>query len=583
MNKSIRIASRSSSLLNNAGVIRRAQGLLGVPSLTQATAPKAVSNLFANPATRDLAAKTFSTLSSVLSRPDSAALHAAATEAGVTCFAKSSPFPADAAVRPRAAARRAFSATAAATAKPARVYYDPSAPAKTDVSLIPAEDIVTVVQQDKLVASWLFFVAALVFVMVVVGGLTRLTKSGLSMVHWKFFGEKRPVSEADWVAEFERYKASPEYRLHNDGMSLKDFKFIYHMEFGHRSLGRFIGLAFGLPFLGFLATKRLPLNSRLTKLLTVALGLGGLQGYIGWWMVKSGLTEEDNKVRAKVSPYRLATHLISAFTLFGLLTVGGLQAWRGKAARRVVSQAASAASSAAATVSSAVSSVSASAAATVAKAAASAAVPTAAAATAGASPLTTALPIPASFALSKVSHWTAMLAGLTAFSGAFVAGNEAGLIYNEFPFMGEGLIPSDLINPYLDPAWKNIFEHPTFVQFTHRCLAMTTTALAGTALVLSRSAKHTNSAEVRSAAALVGGAMSLQVALGITTLYSHVHTHVAASHQAGALFVLATAVNLVYRIKNPRVQAAAALATGVAAPLKVKAIEPEAAEEEKKH
>lgn len=130
------------------------------------------------------------------------------------------------------------------------------------------------------------------------------------------------------------------------------------------------------------------------------------------------------------------------------------------------------------------------------------------------------------------------------------------------------VIPSDLINPYMSPAWRNIFEHPTFVQFTHRCLALSTATAATATLVLSRNAAHVApGSEVRGAALLLGGAVAAQVGLGITTLLSHVHTHVAATHQAGALVVLAAAVNLVYKIKNPRVKTAVTAAAAAAAAL----------------
>jgi heme a synthase len=163
------------------------------------------------------------------------------------------------------------------------------------------------------VRLWLFFVAALVFAMVVVGGATRLTESGLSITEWKpLLGAIPPLSETDWLAAFEKYKAIPEYSIVNAGMSLGDFKFIYWWEWTHRLLGRLIGVAFALPYLGFLLAGKLRRGFAL-KLLGV-LALGGLQGAIGWYMVKSGLVD-----RIDVSQYRLALHLLTAFALLALL------------------------------------------------------------------------------------------------------------------------------------------------------------------------------------------------------------------------------------------------------------------------
>jgi cytochrome c oxidase assembly protein subunit 15 len=163
------------------------------------------------------------------------------------------------------------------------------------------------------VETWLWFLAALVFVMVTVGGATRLTDSGLSITEWKpIMGAIPPLSEADWLIAFEKYKQIPEYHLVNKGMALDEFKFIFWWEWAHRFLGRIIGFAFALPFAVFwLAGK---LRSGLAPKLLGVLALGGLQGAIGWYMVSSGLSE-----RVDVSQYRLALHLSVAFLIFGLL------------------------------------------------------------------------------------------------------------------------------------------------------------------------------------------------------------------------------------------------------------------------
>lgn len=168
--------------------------------------------------------------------------------------------------------------------------------------------------RPRALSHWLFGVAGLVFLMVVVGGITRLTESGLSITEWKpVSGAIPPLTEADWQAEFAKYRTIPEYQLINKGMSLADFKFIYFWEWVHRLLGRVIGLAFALPLLWFAIKRAIPqgYGARLLALLA----LGGLQGAIGWWMVASGLVE-----RTDVSHYRLATHLLTAlFILAGLV------------------------------------------------------------------------------------------------------------------------------------------------------------------------------------------------------------------------------------------------------------------------
>ncbi|MBH60920.1 MAG: heme A synthase [Alphaproteobacteria bacterium] len=165
----------------------------------------------------------------------------------------------------------------------------------------------------RLVAIWLFVCAALVFVMVVVGGLTRLTHSGLSMVDWRpVTGWLPPLDEAAWQGAFEEYRKFPEYQKRNSGMSLGEFKSIFWFEYLHRLLGRVIGLVFFLPFLWFAATRKI--GGRLVCWLAFIFCLGGLQGVVGWWMVKSGLVD-----RPDVSQYRLASHLGLAVIIYGLL------------------------------------------------------------------------------------------------------------------------------------------------------------------------------------------------------------------------------------------------------------------------
>jgi len=164
----------------------------------------------------------------------------------------------------------------------------------------------------KTVAIWLYAIAFLIFAMVVLGGLTRLTGSGLSMVEWKvIMGVLPPANEAQWQEKFERYKQFPEYRHHNSDMTLTEFRFIYRMEYAHRLLGRFIGLAFFFPCLFFLLKKWL--YAPMIRRAILLFALGGLQGVVGWLMVKSGLVDEP-----RVSQYRLTLHLALATLVLSL-------------------------------------------------------------------------------------------------------------------------------------------------------------------------------------------------------------------------------------------------------------------------
>lgn len=160
------------------------------------------------------------------------------------------------------------------------------------------------------VRIWLYTIAALVLLMVAIGGITRLTDSGLSITSWKpLSGTIPPLSNADWQVEFEAYQKIPEFQTQNSWMSLAEFKFIFWWEWGHRFLGRVIGLAFFVPFVVFLVQKRL--DRKLAPALALLFALGGFQGFLGWWMVSSGLSE-----RVDVSQYRLAAHLGAACILF---------------------------------------------------------------------------------------------------------------------------------------------------------------------------------------------------------------------------------------------------------------------------
>ncbi|XP_068643638.1 heme A synthase COX15 [Aristolochia californica] len=347
-------------------------------------------------------------------------------------------------------------------------------------------------QAQKKVGIWLFGCAAWVFSMVILGGVTRLTRSGLSMTDWKFTGSLPPLSEKDWLLEFEKYQESPEYRRVNKGMNIEDFKFIYWMEYAHRMWGRGLGVVFTLPFAYFLAkgfiTQQLGL--RLSALFT----LGAAQGLIGWWMVKSGLEEPVSEhVQPRVSPYRLATHLTSAFAIYcGLLWTGlsvvfpeppnGSANWVHGAAK-----------------------------------------------------------------VRKLALPVSMLVGITAVSGAFVAGNDAGHAYNTFPKMGDTWIPDDVLS--MEPLIRNFFENTSMVQLDHRILA--TSALLSIAGLRWATRKLDVHPAVQSVIRTAMGMAALQVTLGISTLLSYVPVSLASAHQAGAMTLLTLMILLTHTVRKP--------------------------------
>jgi cytochrome c oxidase assembly protein subunit 15 len=174
---------------------------------------------------------------------------------------------------------------------------------------------------SRAISLWLWFVAGLILAMVIVGGATRLTESGLSITEWQpLLGAIPPMNESDWLAAFEKYQQIPQYSHLNEGMSLAAFKTIYWWEWGHRFLGRLIGIAFALPLLFFWLTGRLTRQTGV-KFLGI-LALGGVQGAIGWYMVKSGLSD-----RVDVSQYRLALHLTTALTILAIVVWLALDEW----------------------------------------------------------------------------------------------------------------------------------------------------------------------------------------------------------------------------------------------------------------
>ncbi|MCZ6488031.1 MAG: COX15/CtaA family protein [Gammaproteobacteria bacterium] len=262
---------------------------------------------------------------------------------------------------------------------------------------------------NQAISCWLLICLSLIFVMVILGGVTRLTGSGLSMVNWHpVHGAIPPLSAAQWQQEFSNYQQSPEYQKINRDMNVNDFKSIFWFEYSHRMLGRLIGLVFLLPFLYFWWRKKIAPG--LTPKLIVMFALGGFQGLLGWYMVKSGLVNNPH-----VSQYRLTAHLLSAILIYGFILWTILDLNQKKAYQ--------------------------------------------------------ALQYSSVAIWRKLSLGLIMLLLLTVVSGGFVAGLKAGMIFNSFPLMGGQWIPEGV--GALSPWYLNIFENMVTVQFNHRWLAMT--------------------------------------------------------------------------------------------------------------
>lgn len=342
-------------------------------------------------------------------------------------------------------------------------------------------------KKARRVAIWLFFTAALVFIMAIIGAITRLTESGLSMVEWRpLIGSIPPLNDAEWQRVFDLYRQTPEYIQKNGGMGIVQFKTIFFWEWLHRLFGRVIGVVYALPLLVFWAIGYLNIPGLKPRLFGLLI-LGMAQGIMGWYMVQSGLIDVPY-----VSHYRLAAHLVLAFILFALLIRAGMWVW------------------------------------------------------------------PSGFmAIHDFGFprylWGArlVLAGLmiTILYGVFVAGLDAGLIYNEFPQMGDGLIPGEWLA--LDPWWMNFLTNHATVQFTHRWLAMIAGSLALVyGFIVFRSRRLP--AGMQKWGGILMVAIVIQLALGITTLLSGVWIPLAAAHQATAFIIIAVMMVILHRLNRAK-------------------------------
>ncbi len=318
---------------------------------------------------------------------------------------------------------------------------------------------------------WLLSTIIMVILMILIGGITRLTDSGLSMVEWRpLWGFLPPISQFEWNRVFELYMKSPEYIFKNKGMSLAEFKEIFFWEYFHRLWGRLIGIIFIIPLLFFIIIKKIP-KSILSKLFLI-LFLGGLQGFIGWWMVKSGLVNDPT-----VSQYRLTIHLSNALLILSLLI------WVYLDVKEGVSQ------------------------------------------------------IKPDFSFFMFS-----ILFVTIIAGAFVAGMDAGLMYNEYPFMGDSLIPENYGEyQLLDP-----FENPASAQFHHRHLALFTTLC--TLFYCYKYYFESEDKKVKKLSLLISIVVCSQFTLGIITLINMVPVYLGAIHQTGAVILFISLICSMHRL-----------------------------------
>jgi len=299
------------------------------------------------------------------------------------------------------------------------------------------------------------------------------------MVDWRpIMGWLPPMSDAEWQRTFEMYQLTPEFQRINSHMDVHDFKGIFWLEYLHRLLGRTIGIVFFVPFVFFLI-KGYVVRREWPKYLLM-LVLGGLQGVLGWYMVKSGLVDKPH-----VSQYRLTAHLVAAFFIYAYMF------W-----------------------------------------------------------VAMSLLYPQSG--SNCHPWygrtvlLTCLISIAIISGGFVAGLNAGEIYNTFPLMGSSFIPPGLLA--LDPVWRNVFENLTTVQFDHRILGITTFVVVIVYWLRARTAELPRRAGT--AANALMHTVVLQVALGISTLLLSVPTALAAAHQAVAMLLFTIALFIVYSLRK---------------------------------
>jgi heme a synthase len=329
------------------------------------------------------------------------------------------------------------------------------------------------------VRLWLVLLFLMVATMIAVGGLTRLTDSGLSITEWKpIMGALPPMDEATWASEFQKYQAIPEYQLQNKGMTLEGFKAIYWWEWGHRQLGRMIGLVWLVGFAGFALTRNIPPGW--TGRLVIPGVLGGMQGAVGWWMVSSGLSG----TMLDVASYRLALHLGLAFVILGVLAWYVFLLGRSEAELMTARRGREA-------------------------------------------------------KLYSMSTGLMHFAFLQVLLGALVAGIDAGRAFPTWPLMNGQFFPADAfyvpdVNGGSLPLWHAFFENPGLVQFIHR---MSGYLLFAFGVVVWLRGRKSSYQATRGAFHAVMAMLVAQMVLGIVTALTAAHVHVAITHQIGAVIL----------------------------------------------
>jgi len=364
------------------------------------------------------------------------------------------------------------------------------------------------------IAAWLIACCTLVFAMVAVGGVTRLTHSGLSIVEWApIVGTIPPLTETQWLETFAKYQQTPEFRLVNHAMSVDEFKGIFWWEYFHRLLGRMIGFVFLLPLIWFALRRRI--DRRLGLALAGIFLLGAAQGAMGWYMVKSGLVDDP-----RVSHFRLTAHLGLAFLIFAAMLWVALDQFRAGATRNRPPSAADPARG-----------------------------------------------------VRRLAWWVTGVTAYMVLTGGLVAGIRAGYAYNTFPLMNGYLVPPEIA--MISPWWKNFFYNMATVQFDHRLGAWALAFLVPLLwLRLRRAAGAVDSrarldgepalAAAASRSGLLLGLLAVQITLGISTLLTGVAVPLAVAHQAMAVIVFAAALAVSHALSAAPAQPAA---TGSVQPL----------------
>lgn len=332
---------------------------------------------------------------------------------------------------------------------------------------------------DLALVTWLFYGCFLIFLMVIIGGITRLTKSGLSIVEWDLvMGTLPPLNHEEWMVMFEKYKQFPEYKKLHYNFNLADFKSIFWWEYLHRLIGRIIGLVFIVPFIYFWIKGRIS-KSLMPKLL-ILFALGAFQGFLGWYMVKSGLVDKPY-----VSHYRLAIHLVAAFTTFAYtFWIALSEIYRHRQ------------------------------------------------------------PIALQPSLKRLNIIFLIVLGIQIVYGAFVAGLKAGYVYTTWPKMGEQWIADGVTA--MQPMYLNFLEGLAGVQFLHRYLAYVLVILVG---IIWYKARRLNLEKAQKTGVnLLVAMVVIQVLLGIFTLIWAVPISLGVIHQAGAFILLAFNLFLLHRV-----------------------------------